>query len=165
MAVIPRLLYVLALVVAPIVVWTTSAALPGRVASHFGRGGLANGFMNHDTYLVFMLAMTTLVPLCVVAMTGFIPRVAISQIGRRKRDFWLSPQRRDATLGWLASHACFMGVLLSAFLVGIHLLTVEANARSPARLDESAAFAAVAAFVVLLIVWIGALALRFARMR
>ena len=57
MGVIPRLLYVLALVVAPIVVWTTSEPLPARVATHFGSGGYANGFMSHDAYLVFMLIM------------------------------------------------------------------------------------------------------------
>ena len=40
MAIIPRLLFVLVLIVAPVVVYATSAALPERVATHFGRGGL-----------------------------------------------------------------------------------------------------------------------------
>ena len=165
MAILPRLLFVLVLVVAPIVVWMTSMGLPARVATHFARGGFANGFMSHDGYVMFMLLMTTLFPLVIVAMTGFIPRFAISQIGRRKRDFWLSAERRDATLGWLASHACAMGVLLCVFLVSIHLLTLEANQRTPPRLDEAAFFAVLIGFAVLLVVWIGAIALRFARMR
>ena len=58
-----------------------------------------------------------------------------------------------------------MGVLLSIFLVCIHLLTVDANARSPARLDEPAFFAVLIGFVILVAVWIGGLALRFARLR
>jgi hypothetical protein len=165
MGVIPRLLFVLVLIVAPIVVWTTSAPLPARVATHFARGGLANGWMPHDGYVVFMLLMTTALPLALVAVTGFVPRLAISQISLPKRAYWLSPERREATLAWLAGHACTLGGLITAFLLGIHLLTVEANRHTPARLDESAFFVVLAGFLVLLVIWIVTMALRFARMR
>ena len=70
MGIVARVSFVLAVVVAPIVVWTTSAQLPARVASHFGRGGYANGFMSHDAYVLFMLAMTTILPLVVVARSA-----------------------------------------------------------------------------------------------
>ena len=53
MGIVVRMLFGLCLVVAPIVVWTTSAQLPARVASHFARGGYANGFMSQDAYVVF----------------------------------------------------------------------------------------------------------------
>ena len=52
MGIAVRMLFGLCVVVAPIVVWTTSAQLPARVASHFARGGYANGFMPHDITLV-----------------------------------------------------------------------------------------------------------------
>ena len=165
MGIIPRFLFVLALIVAPIVVWSTTSTLPVRVATHFGSGGMANGWMSRDGYALFMIVMITVLPLTIVSFTGFIPRFAVSQIARRKRDFWLSPQLRDETLAWLASHACSMGVLIIAFLSGIHFLTIEANRRSPPRLDESSMFAVVIGFVVLLVIWIGALALRFLRTR
>ena len=165
MGIIPRLVFVLALVVAPIVVWMTTATLPMRVATHFASGGMANGWMSRDGYALFMIVMVTVLPLVVVSFTGLIPRFAVSQIARRKRDYWLSPQRRDETLAWLASHACAMGVLIILFLAGIHFVTIEANRRTPPRLDESTMLAVVIAFVVLLAIWIGALALRFVRTR
>ncbi len=59
MAAIPRLLFLLVLIVVPVVVYATSASLPERVATHFGPGGVANGFMSHGGYLTFMLAMST----------------------------------------------------------------------------------------------------------
>ena len=40
MSIVMRMLFGLCVVVAPIVVWTTSAQLPARVASHFGAGRL-----------------------------------------------------------------------------------------------------------------------------
>lgn len=163
MNVIPRLLFVLALVLVPVVVWTTSADLPARVASHFGNGGLANGWMPRDGYLALMLGLTTLLPLLVVAMTGFIPRIAVSQIKLPDRGHWLSPARRGETLAWLASHACWLGLVLMLFLGGIHVLTVQANLRVPPRLSEPHFFTLLGAFVVLLVLWIVALGLRFRR--
>jgi len=163
MAIIPRLLFVLVLIVAPIVVYATSAGLPERVATHFGPGGVANGWMHHETYLALMLAMTTLLPLFVVAMTGFFPRIAVSQIKIANREHWLAPSRRAETLAWLTSHASWLGIVLSLFLVGMHVLLVQANAVRPARLDEPMFFMLLAAFVALLFAWIVTMTLRFRR--
>src|SRR4030095_13019413 len=112
MGIIVRMLFGLCVVVAPIVVWTTSAQLPARVASHFGRGGLANGFMSHNEYVVFMLAMTTLRPLVVVACLGLIPRIATSRLSIRYREHWLAPERRATTLATLATWGCGFGIVL-----------------------------------------------------
>ncbi len=109
MAMLPRLLFVLLLIAAPAVIWATSARLPERVATHFGRGGLANGWMTHDGYLVFILALTVVLPAFVVAMVGVLPRVAGSQAGISNRNYWLAPERRAATLSTLASLACWLG--------------------------------------------------------
>jgi len=165
MGIVVRMLFGLCLVVAPIVVWTTSAQLPARVASHFARGGYANGFMSQDSYVLFMLLMTTLLPLAVVLSIGFIPRLATSRMSMRYREHWLAPQRRAATMATLASWACAFGVLLILFLLAIHLLTVDANARVPARLDEGTFFAVLVAFLVLLAAWIAFMAIRFGRPR
>lgn len=163
MAIIPRLLFLLVLIVAPIVVYGTSAGLQERVATHFGSGGLANGWMRHDVYLAFMLLMSTLLPLFVVALTGFVPRIAASQIRIANRDYWLSPARRVETLAWLAGHASWLGIALTLFMVGMHLLIVRANEVRPARLDEALFFMLMAAFAVLILAWIVALTLRFRR--
>ena len=160
-----RVLFGLSLVVAPIVVWTTSAQLPARVASHFARGGYANGFMSQDSYVLFMFLMTTLLPLAVVVSIGFIPRLATSRLSMRYREHWLAPSRRAATMATLLTWACAFGVLLILFLIAIHLLTVDANARVPARLDEGTFFAVLVAFLVLLGAWIAFMALRFGRPR
>lgn len=165
MGIVVRMLFVLALVVAPVVVWTTSAQLPARVASHFARGGLANGFMSHDGYVFFMVAMTTLLPLVIVASIGLIPRVATRRLSIRYREHWLAPVRRAETLATLATWGCAFGVLLVVFLTGIHLLTVQANARTPPQLAEGTFFAMLVGFLVGLAAWIGFLAIRFGRPR
>ena len=165
MGVILRMIFGLSVIVAPILVWTTSARLPERVASHFGSGGLANGFMSHDTYVLFMIAMTTLLPLVVVASLGFIPRMATSKLSIKNREHWLAPERREATMGTLANTACLVGTVLILFLMSIHFLTVEANLRTPPRLDEGTFFAVLVGFLLMIGVSVAFIALRFGRPR
>lgn len=158
---LPRLLFVLVLVVVPVLVFATTGALPERVATHFGPGGFANGWMTRDGYLAFMLAFTTLVPLVAVATTGFIPRLATSNRMIASREHWLAPERREATLATLANYACWMGIVLCGFLAGVHVLILRANAQAPAKLAESQLFALVAVLVAAIIVWTIALRVRF----
>lgn len=158
---IPRLVFVLTIVVVPALVYATSAGLPPRVATHFGTGGVANGFMSHDGYLVFMLCFTTLLPIAVVALAGFVPSLAASTIKIPQRDYWLAPARRAETLAWVGNHACWMGVLLTLFLFGMHLLTVEANQVSPPRLEMAAFVPVLGLFLAGTVVWMAVLANHF----
>ena len=161
MGMILRLLFVLALVVVPVVMWATSTGLPARVATHFGGDGLANGWMSKDGYLLFMLVMATVFPLVVAAATGLIPAAGRSLIAKRaarcRRSAW---KRRCAGCG---GYATIVGSLICLFILGIHFLILEANARNPARLDNSDLFAAVGVFVVLLVIWIIGLAIGLKR--
>jgi uncharacterized membrane protein len=161
MNMLPRLLFVLLLIAGPVVIWATSAPLPARVATHFGRGGLANGWMTHDGYLMFILAFSVLLPAFVVVMLGVLPQTVGSRAGIPNRNYWLAPERRAATLSALASHACWLGCLLVVFLTAIHFLTVEANAVTPARLSESALIGVMAGFAIGILLWVLALWARF----
>ena len=163
MAIIPRLLFVLVLIVAPIVVYATSAGLPERVATHFGPAGVANGWMSRETYLAFMLAMTTLLPLFVVAMTGFFrasrSRRSGSPIASTGSPPTGAPKRSRGSRATRAGSASCCRCSSS----GCTCCSCAANAVRPARLDEPLFFTLLAAFVVLLFAWIVAMTLRFRR--
>ena len=161
MNLVARLLFVLGMIVTPIVVYATSAGLPERVATHFGRGGLANGWMSHGGYVAFMLAMTIFVPATVAAVTGLVPAMAVRLL--RKRSGFLTAHTQEAMVDWLAGHASLVGILISVFMLAIHFMTLEANARTPARLDESTFYVVLVGFVALLAVWMLTLALRLRR--
>lgn len=161
MANIARMLFVLVLVVAPVVVFATTAGLPPRVASHFGPGGAANGFMPRDAYLALMLALTTVLPVFVVAITGFVPSLALSRLKAGSRDYWLVPERRAETLAWLANGACWMGIALTLFLTATHLLVVRAHATQPPQMPETAFQALLGIFVALTALWVLRMGLRF----
>lgn len=154
MLMLPRIAFVVLLVVVAAVIVGTAGALPDRVATHFGRGGVANDWMTRDGYLAFMLAFAILLPLLVVGTMGLLPGIARGKCNIPNYDYWFAPARREASAARLVSHACLLGCLMVLFLGGIHLLLLAANATLPARLPEPAFFGALAVFLVGIILWI-----------
>jgi uncharacterized membrane protein len=154
MLMLPRIVFVVLLVLVAAVIVGSSGTLPERVATHFGRGGMANGFMSRDGYIAFMLAFAVLLPLFVAAMTGVVPRMIASKRHIPNYDYWFAPARREASTARLVSHACLAGCLIVFFIGGLHVVILDANTHTPARMSEPVFFAMLAAFLVGIAAWI-----------
>jgi hypothetical protein len=136
--------------------------LPGRVASHFGANGLANGFVVRDAYLAFMIGLVAGLP----ALTGLV----VNRLVRRpdsvklpNRDYWLAPDRLNETTEVLTAHVAWLAAGVAAFVLGIHLLVIRANHFSPARLEVLPIVSLMTAFGIALMGWNRTLQRRFQR--
>jgi len=156
-----RPLFILLLIVVTILISTTTGQLPAQIASHFGAGGVPNGWMSRNDYLLFMLAFAVVLPITVVLGPLFLPRLKINSINIPNRDYWLAPARRDATFRYLATHALWLGSLLVVFIAGIHLVLIEANATQPPHLPFSPFVTLLALFMAGLGIWILTMAIHF----
>lgn len=158
-------LLLLVLVAAAGFIWLTSGDLPPVVASHFGPGGAANGFMAKRTYLAFMLAVVVAVP-ALVGFSGQLVRLLpIRWINLPNKHHWLAPQRRAETLESLRSLSVPLALALVIFLCFVHWLVVQANAMQPARLSERAVWVALAVLGVAVTLWLVVFFRRFGRIR
>jgi uncharacterized membrane protein len=155
--------YILFLALAAGFVWISSRALPDVVASHFGGSGLANGYMSHDGYVAFMLALLVGLAVFVVLLPNWLIAVPGARINLPNRDYWLAPERRAATVATLRGFMLRIGTLLTAILVYAHWLVVEANALTPPRLDNTWFLAGLAVFVLATLASVAGLIVRFAR--
>ena len=155
------LVFALCLVASATFIVATSHALPEQVASHFGYGNAANGFMTRDGYLVFMLAFAVALPLLLATTIGLLPRIWPNAVNLPHRDYWLDPTRRDATLNALAAHGAWLGSLTTLFIAATHYVLLVANATSPPRLPADLFRILLIGFVVGVALWIAALVLRF----
>ena len=135
--------------------------LPVRVATQFGFDGAARRWMTRDNYGISMLLTVTALPLLLVALLGWLPRVAHRMISLPYRDYWLDPVRRHGTMGALGAFACALGALTIVFVSVVHLLIVAANASTPARLSQGAFWTVLILFGIAVLAWIGALHYRF----
>lgn len=152
---------VLCIGVAVAYVAATTGELPARVASHFGRDNVANGWMTRDGYLAFTLAFVTVLPALVAVGVGWLPRWWANAINIPNRDYWLDPKRRAATLATLATFAAWLGSLLALFISGIHYVVLIANRASPPRMPAELFWMLVVGFLAAVALWIGALYIRF----
>ncbi len=150
---------------AAIVLLATTGALPDRIPTHFGAGGVPNAWMTRGGYTTFMLAFTVGLPVLMVAAIGVLPRFAPRLVSLPNRDHWLAPERRDDSLAFLGRHACGLGCLMVLLAMGVHGLIVRASRATPPRLEEGLLLWMLAAFLVALVVWIIAIHRRFPRSR
>ncbi len=153
---LPCALFLAATLAVATFVFATTPALPAHVATHFGTGGTADGWMTRGGYRVFKLGFVLGFVPFVVAMVGLLPRLAPSAVGVPDRAWSLAPERRAATLAFLAGHACRLGIMMQVLLAGVHGLLLYANGLTPPRLATGPFVALLVAFLVLLAIWLAA---------
>ncbi|WP_334159213.1 DUF1648 domain-containing protein [Oryzomicrobium sp.] len=142
-------------------VWATGHTLPSVVASHFDIGGHANSFMPRDAYVWLMLALVVAMPL----VTAVIPHWALRNPGIRinipNRRYWLAPERRAATIDYLARQSVRFSILLLAFLCYVHWLVIQANQAVPLLLPVPYFIAGLVVFLSATLAWLVALTRHF----
>lgn len=146
---------------AVVFVWFTGRFLPEVVASHFGASGAANGFMPRAFYVRFMLVFVAALPLLLVSLTTFTLNSPKARINLPNRDYWLAPERRAETIGYLLQHMVRFGAMLVVFLCYVHWLVVRANTAVPPNLSSSWFIGGLAVFLVSALVWTRVLLGRF----
>jgi hypothetical protein len=158
-----KILFLVLLMGAAASIELSTGALPERVATHFGGDGLANGFLSREFYRNFLLGFALGVPLFVVAMLSWFPRFFPRWTNLPNRDYWLAPERREASLRFLSQHALRLGCMLVALLWGVSWLVVRANRFSPPRLENTSFLLLLAAFLLGTVGWIVLLYRRFGK--
>ena len=141
----------------------TSQVLPERVATHFGVGNEANGWMSRNGYVSFILAFTVGVVAFLVFVTGALLARFPHWTNVPNRDYWLAPERRAESLGYLAAHGKRLAYLIVVMMLGMHYTILVANQMQPPRLPGSIFTSILISFVLALLWWIVRLYRRFPR--
>lgn len=139
--------------------------LPEVLGSHFAGNGAVNAWQSKAAFLSTELAVVVL-----AAVVGFgIPRIIgampVSLINLPNKEFWLSPERRAESLGYLQMHMAWFGCALLAFLLFVMDLVYQANLQSPPRLNSAAFVPGLVVFLLFVTVSTVRLVARFARIR
>lgn len=136
-----------------LVLATSSSRLPLRVASHFDAAGTANGFMPRSEYVMFMAVISLGIPVLLVLVTVMLPFLAPSRLRIPSREYWIAPERLAQTQTTLATGGLVMSCIVAAFMVGVQLLVLQANARTPPQMDLAILYAMLALLVIAILFW------------
>jgi serine/threonine-protein kinase len=101
--------------------------LPERVASHWDGLGNPNGYMSRDGFVSFylwlMVGLSTL-----FGGIGALVRVTPDDaVNLPNKEYWLAPERREATITTITHQMNAFTIMMNAFMIGIHQLSIMAN--------------------------------------
>ena len=140
------ILFATLLVVAAFFALRSIGELPETVAIHFGMNGVADGWMNRESYRLLLLFGLVALPLLLVWGMAGLPRLTKGSGQIPNSEYWFAQERRHATESFLLSHACWLGCMTVAIVYGMHVSILRANAISPPLLATDR-------FIVMLLVY------------
>lgn len=138
--------------------------LPGRMATHFGVGGEADGWSSKLKFLVIGYFMVAMFAGIFGFLSHLLHKAPTQWINMPNKHYWLAPERREQTLARLQPHLDWMGFLSIVFLLYAMQRVAAANlAPEAARLPRDFAYGTVA-FVAAFLVWGIGLPMSFRRL-
>lgn len=144
-------------------IWRSSQGLPGVVAIHYALDGVADGFSSRGESLAFWLGIAVAVPLVTALLPmGMMALVGATGLKIPHREYWLAPERKDATLEYFKALYCWLACALALFVGYMHWLDVRAQQVQPPELSTGGLIVGLA---ILVLVWIGGMALASRRFK
>jgi len=159
---IPRTMLIVLPAAAALFVFASGQSMPRIVASHFAASGFADGYSSRGAYLALMIVAAAGLPAAVIGLQAVIGRKAPA-LGVPHGEYWLAPERRDATLAFLDAQARRFAVLVAVFVSFVHWLVVKSNALQPPRMDAAWISSALIVFLLATAAWLVAFYVRFRR--
>ncbi|HXF99715.1 MAG TPA: DUF1648 domain-containing protein [Bacteroidota bacterium] len=108
--------------------------LPETVASHFDADGVPNGWMSKTTYTILMVFIMIISAAPTVGVALFLPKME-SAVNIPNRNYWLAPERREETLGLIASTLIWTECTVIALLVVLTYAVCVMNIEQRPSLD------------------------------
>ena len=83
--------------------------LPDHVASHFGASGRSDAWSSKDMFVKIYLFAVAFVAILFSGIGFVLRRTPSNLINLPNKDYWLSPERRDGTIGLLSRQFLWFG--------------------------------------------------------
>ena len=138
-------------------------SMPEIMGSHFSGNGAANSWQTKSAFFAMEIFFVVLAAVVGFAVPRVIAAMPVSLINLPNKGFWLAPERREETFGYLQTHMAWFGCALLAFLLFVMELVFRANLQRPPRLNSTAFIAALVGFLLYAMISTLRLIVRFAK--
>ena len=109
--------------------------LPDRIATHFGAGGMADGWGSKGANALVMGALCSLMFGLFYLSPRLVLMVPPRWVNLPHKQYWLRPENKARAAALLATCMWRFGTAMNVFLFALGVLTIEANLSQPVQLD------------------------------
>ena len=121
--------------------------------SHFDAAGTPNGWMSKDMFFIFYGILFLLMTVFAIGLPRFIERLPSSLINLPNKEYWLSPERRGATMEALRSQLTWFGLSVLAIIVIIMQVAIIANISPDQKFSSGIIFIVFGIFLAGTLIW------------
>lgn len=107
--------------------WLSFDALPEIMASHFDASGKPNGFQHRGEFAATSVGLSVGCLLLFAALPALLRVLPASSINLPHREYWLTPERKAASVALLCGYLDWFACATIAFLVAVFELVLRAN--------------------------------------
>ena len=136
--------------------------IPNIVASHFDGLGAPNGWSSKAVFFGIYLAVILMTVLIFVVLPKFSITSRVKGLKIPNREYWLEPDRREATIQFYRKHFLAFGIVNTLFALVVIQLVIQANFKEEPRLDFLIVWV-LGLFFVFVIFWLFRFFFRFKR--
>jgi uncharacterized membrane protein len=149
---IPRIVYLLLLIIGLLQIAHIYPELPARVASHFDANGNPNGWAPKEGFLILTFMIVGIPAVILFAGPNLAKIKRPERINLPNKDYWLAPEHAEETQRFFRTQMSWFacGVLF----VLLYGTSQAMNANLPgAHFDSTKMFRVISAFVAFAILW------------
>jgi uncharacterized membrane protein len=140
-------------------------SMPERMASHFDGSGRPNGFQSRDAFFALSAAMMATTVVMFGGLGPLFRRIPSKWFNLPNRDYWLAPERREATIEHMSSQLEWLGAATLALYLWVIQMVVATNRTSEPWLDSGSMFLVLGLFLAYTTIWIVRFVMRFRKPR
>lgn len=126
--------------------------LPDRMAVHFNASGNADGWGTKDHFFLTIETLFSLLVVLFLALPLVLYRTPNSLINLPHKDYWLTPDRREHTIGRLVNQLLFVGAMTLLLMDGILYMCFQANFSVKSMIHPEWLWTMIACFIAINII-------------
>lgn len=135
--------------------------LPETMASSFGLDGEAGGWSSRTSFVTAYVVSVLVTLLPFLGLPALLWRSGDKGLNIPHPEYWLAPERREATYHHITDQLRWFGLVTILFLVWTHQLVIMANLDGSSRMAAVPFWAGLAAFLGYALWWTMRLVKRF----
>jgi len=137
--------------------------LPPIMASHFDARGIANGWQPKSVFFTIFLIVVGIAAFVALGVPRLVASLPPQYLNLPNKDYWLAPERREATFAFLSAHMAWFGCAVLGLIASAFYFSIQANLLPEPQFDSSSFLYILGAFLLFTLFWMIFLFRRFAR--